>query len=1054
MSPPVNASFTRLIETLNAMGTEAHQRASDTETYRTFAAAFPLARLPHLSADEYCIGKGADSFSWWIERGLEPALGRYAPGTSRGHIVYFRKDNGSFYKNRHLQDLSDDEALRYTLKIQNAIAAADLAQDITWIDDDQEVFRHAGVEPRVTVGHGRKLRLLACYHPNDVLPISSSDHLGHFLEALGSPKDDIPDVARPIARMLLLREYYRLAQQSVPDLSTRSFMLALYDPKSGVVPPSRGNDKDDVPEDEDVPAPAYLLTWNPDHFELGGDASVVVGEEQRWTCHSKQPKIGDAVYLIRLGVEPRGVVATGVVTQESHEAPHWKDPSKLARYIHFRVNDFRPDAASGLLPMVLLNLAVPDQRWSPQSSGIGLADETATTLRRLWDSGAGVHSLRQLVTWITTDPKLRRDDWFQPYRQTVDLARSLRDAPARIDEQALDHLWRTPSNGITSVGPGAISNKEFKENLPLLAELTREIVAKPTAETLADVEARWQQAVDSTTLAKMNRAVIRRVFSAASPESFTTILRDSDCQKLLALFKRQFELSPPASNRTDWAGLNADIVSCMQQAGLHADRYIENNTAAWQLVDYLAAPAKPETTTPESPESIAVLRAPPLSMSPVNLVLYGPPGTGKTYRTIDEAISLLAPELLGGEPHREDLKAKFDAFVADGRIVFTTFHQSFSYEDFVEGLRAETDDAGQLHYRVVDGVFKRICRLCSGAAVDFEHRRLEPIFAVGESFSGYQVKRATPDVLELTKPNGKDLPIGMSLLNELAALVRSGRITIEDIKEKRVFDKVPDSRLEPFLLHGYNNILPLLIERLLSTALQKTTAAGAPWDTAPRVLIIDEINRGNVARIFGELITLIEPSKRAGMPEALTVTLPYSKEQFSIPANLHIVATMNTADRSLVGLDIALRRRFEFREMQPRTELLDDVFVEGISVGELLRVMNERIELLLDRDHRLGHAYFLPLRDTPTIEKLARVFRYQVLPLLQEYFFEDWQRIRWVLNDHRKPEPLQFVTIPDIGLDRLFGNGVGVNEQSVRWHINEQAFLRPEAYAGVIAAPA
>jgi 5-methylcytosine-specific restriction protein B len=1051
MSPPVSANFTRLIETINAMGAEAHQRASDTETYRTFIAAFPLARLPHLSAEEYCIGKGSDSFCWWIERGLEPALGRYAPGTSRGHIVYFRKDDGSFYKNRQLQDLSDEEALRYTLKIQNAIAAADLSQDITWIDNRQEVFRHAGVEARVTVGNGRKLRLLACYHPDDVLPISSSD-LGHFLEALGCPKIDIPDADRPIARMLLLREYYWLARQSVPDLSTRGFMLALYNPTSGVVPPSRSNDQEDVPEEDDIPAPAYLLTWNPDHFELGGDANVVVGEEQRWTCHSKQPKIGDAVYLIRLGVEPRGVVATGVVTQESHEAPHWKDPSKLARYIHFRVNDFRPDAASGLLPMVLLALAMPDQKWSPQSSGIGLAEQTAMTLRRLWDSGARVHSLRQVVTWITSDPRVRREDWFEPYKQTVDLARSLRDDPARINEQVLDHLWRSSRNGITSVGPGAISSKEFKENLPLLADLTREIIAKPIAETLAAVEARWQQAVNAKTLTKMNRAVIRRVFSAASPESFTTLLREGDCQKLLALFKRQFELSPSASTRADWTALNADIVACMRQAGLPADQYIENNTAAWQLVDYLAAPAKPETTPSESAEPSAERPAPPLTMWPVNLVLYGPPGTGKTHRTIDEAIGLLAPELLEGEPDREDLKAKFDALVADGRIVFTTFHQSFSYEDFVEGLRAETDDDGQLHYRVVDGVFKRICRLCSGTAVNAERRRLEPPFEVGESFSGYQVKRATSDVLELTKPKGRDLPIGMSLLNELAALVRSGRITIDDIKEKRVFDKAPETTLEPFLVNGYQNVLPLLVERLASTTPPNALASGSGHDTAPRVLIIDEINRGNVARIFGELITLIEPSKRAGMPEAITVTLPYSKEPFSVPANLHIVATMNTADRSLVGLDIALRRRFEFREMQPRTELLDDVFVEGISVGELLRVMNERIELLLDRDHRLGHAYFLPLRDNPTIERLARVFRSHLLPLLQEYFFEDWQRIRWVLNDHRKPEQLQFITIPDIGLDRLFGNGVGVNEQTLRWHINEQAYLRPEAYAGVIAA--
>jgi 5-methylcytosine-specific restriction protein B len=1042
MSPPINSSFTRLIETINAMGAEAHERASETEAYRGFVTAFPLDRLPHLSADEYCMGKGANSFSWWLERGLVPALGRYSPGTARGHIVYFRRD-GALYKNRYLQDLTDDDALRYTLKIQSAIAAADLTQDCTWVDDDREVFRRAAVEPRVTVAYGRKLRLLACYHPDEVVPISSSEHLGHFLKMLGFPEERLPDIAKPVARMLLLREYYQLAKQSVPDLSTRGFMLALYNPATGIAPASRGTDPD-----EDEPAPAYLLTWNPEHFELGGNAKVLVGEEQRWTCHSKQPKTGDAVYLIRLGVEPRGVVATGVVTQESHEAPHWRDPSKQARYICFRLDEFRPDSASGLLPMTLLHLALPDQKWSPQSSGIGLSDQIAADLRELWDAGAGRHSLRQLVEWITTDTKLGRDDSIESYRQTVDVARSLRADPVRIDEPSLDHLWRASRNGITSVGPGAISAQEFKQNMPLLAELTRAIVAKPTAETLVDVEARWQRAVDAKTLAKMNRAVIRRVFSAVSPDNFTTILRESDCQKLLALFKRQFELSPPVSSRTDWAALNNDIVACMRQAGLSADRYIENNTAAWRLVEYLDASTKDETANEELTESTGGQPSPLQPALPLNLVLYGPPGTGKTYQTIDKAIGLLAPELLEGEADRRELKAHFDAFVADGRIVFTTFHQSFSYEDFVEGLRADTDDAGQLRYSIVDGVFKRICRRCG----DSGQEQRATTFEVGETFSGYRVKRATPDVLELTKPNGKDLPVAMSLLNELAALVRSDRITLDDIKERKVFEKAPETTLEPYLVNGYHNILPLLVERLVSLGSRKVAATSSRPDISPRVLIIDEINRGNVARIFGELITLIEPSKRAGMPEALTVTLPYSKEPFSVPANLHIIATMNTADRSLVGLDIALRRRFEFHEMQPRPDLLDDVFVEGICVGELLRVVNERIELLLDRDHRLGHAYFLPLRDAPTLEKLARVFRFHVLPMLQEYFFEDWQRIRWVLNDHRKPAHLQFVNVPDAGVDRLFGNGVGVNEQSTRWHINEQAYAQPAAYAAVIVA--
>jgi 5-methylcytosine-specific restriction protein B len=186
------------------------------------------------------------------------------------------------------------------------------------------------------------------------------------------------------------------------------------------------------------------------------------------------------------------------------------------------------------------------------------------------------------------------------------------------------------------------------------------------------------------------------------------------------------------------------------------------------------------------------------------------------------------------------------------------------------------------------------------------------------------------------------------------------------------------------------------------------------------------------------------------MSEALEVTLPYSKSQFSVPANLHIIATMNTADRSLVGMDIALRRRFEFREMHPDTSLLEDLSVEGIPVSELIAVMNSRIETLLDRDHRLGHAYFLSLRDAPSLTQLERIFRRNVLPLLQEYFFEDWQRIHWVLNDHRKPEPLQIVTRPTSQTSELFGEGVPVNEQNVRWYINDAALSKVEAYARIL----
>jgi 5-methylcytosine-specific restriction protein B len=235
----------------------------------------------------------------------------------------------------------------------------------------------------------------------------------------------------------------------------------------------------------------------------------------------------------------------------------------------------------------------------------------------------------------------------------------------------------------------------------------------------------------------------------------------------------------------------------------------------------------------------------------------------------------------------------------------------------------------------------------------------------------------------------------------------------------------------------------------------KLTVLLKPADDAvgnqrPRVLIIDEINRGNVSRIFGELITLIEPSKRAGAPEALEAVLTYSKEAFSVPDNVYLIGTMNTADRSLAALDIALRRRFEFVEMAPDPGKLANVKVAGIDLSTMLDVMNRRIEVLLDRDHQLGHAYFMSLTNGDGLPKLATIFRNQILPLLQEYFFEDWQRIAWVLNDHRKVKGFQFVVPPTLSVEALFGIGTDVPTDSKLWRLDEDAFKKPESYLDIV----
>lgn len=326
------------------------------------------------------------------------------------------------------------------------------------------------------------------------------------------------------------------------------------------------------------------------------------------------------------------------------------------------------------------------------------------------------------------------------------------------------------------------------------------------------------------------------------------------------------------------------------------------------------------------------------------------------------------------------------------------------------------------------------------------------LFQKGDAFGSYKVINVSSELLEIEKPNGNILPISMAILHTLTKHVESDQITIEDIKNKNVFNKVDDPTLEPYLVNGYNNIYSTLVDHMLNKQSDKLPSH-TPSSAHPnsKVLIIDEINRGNISRIFGELITLIEPSKRAGAKEALSVTLPYSKKPFYVPDNIYLIGTMNTADRSLASLDIALRRRFTFKEMPPKPKLLDKINIEGVNIGQLLRKMNERIEVLLDRDHCLGHAYFITLTESDSLDNLAFIFSQQIFPLLQEYFFEDWERISWVLNDQQKKlEKNRFLVRPNTDLIKLFGAEEAGRLLDVRWQINEDAFDRIEAYLGII----
>lgn len=216
------------------------------------------------------------------------------------------------------------------------------------------------------------------------------------------------------------------------------------------------------------------------------------------------------------------------------------------------------------------------------------------------------------------------------------------------------------------------------------------------------------------------------------------------------------------------------------------------------------------------------------------------------------------------------------------------------------------------------------------------------------------------------------------------------------------------------------------------------------------VFIIDEINRGNISKIFGELITLIEESKRVGCIEGMKAVLPYSRKLFGVPENVYIIGTMNTADRSIAAIDTALRRRFQFREMLPDPDVLDGVFVEDLSIKEMLISMNKRIEVLYDREHTIGHGYFVPLREDPSIDRLGEIFRNNIIPLLQEYFYEDYEKIRLVLGDNQKDDVKeQFVQAEQCDYRNLFGKTDWDFEDAHSYRINQDAFDNIEAYRAI-----
>ncbi|ENL2869199.1 AAA family ATPase [Campylobacter jejuni] len=400
---------------------------------------------------------------------------------------------------------------------------------------------------------------------------------------------------------------------------------------------------------------------------------------------------------------------------------------------------------------------------------------------------------------------------------------------------------------------------------------------------------------------------------------------------------------------------------------------------------------------------------------PLNQILYGSPGTGKTYHTIDKALEILGKNL----ESRDDKKAKFDEYVKKGQIVFTTFHQSYGYEEFVEGIKPRIDskeNSKEIEYKIKDGIFKE---LCEKALDNYENS----ILNADELNKKIELKEKVENflnwLLETNEPIGKTKGGNFFVVeidNKTIVIYSEGverfdgifnlnlSIFMELLKCKDEFNNATEMFKKVFnrdyadRTHTYYFNLVKKFKAYEEKQLAAKIENNKNNDNSlkPYIIIIDEINRGNLSKIFGELITLIEPSKRIGEKEELKVTLPYSGEKFGVPKNVYIIGTMNTADRSITSLDTALRRRFEFVEMMPDVSKLS-MDCEGINLQELLKAINTRIEYLLDREKTIGHAFFVSVEN---LEDLKKVFQNKIIPLLQEYFYNDYALINAVLNDN------------------------------------------------------
>ena len=733
---------------------------------------------------------------------------------------------------------------------------------------------------------------------------------------------------------------------------------------------------------------AYLLTWNPDNWNWSDykDKVKVVKEGKTviepWTSSSKQPKVGDQVFLLKNKV---GIVAHGHVEKSSYDAPHYNaekaQEGLTTNHIDVKFDWLMDEIENNYIPLDLLESVFSKQTWRPQSSGIEIKEEYINDLEKVYkqvklipnsriDFDALYNFLKNYCRRRYSDPEKAENQKaeMEEIKKVGQAAYSAFNRYGKFIEKLLPGFKMKKSNSWQNSGNlmkyfWIEYKKEGYEDLAHSISISMNAYPEYNKKKGVTLSVRVE--------AKDSQCKKDSVFSEKEVYKIHNSILDLPIKKTDNLYyqasvkPKERKLFKKIGNDAGEVRKELDQLEKVQIVKEIIGMYEEQNTpdilmqtvqAIAELTPYYEHILEVRENRIKEKEGSLMINEEPVTTYDLhqsgnafakNSILYGPPGTGKTYYTAYYSVAIcdgLSIEKLKEKSYAEVLD-RFNTLKTEGRIAFTTFHQSYGYEEFIEGIRpvmAGEEEKKSIEYEIVPGVFKKFC--------------------------------------------------------DEASLV----------------------------------------------------------DDKPYVFIIDEINRGNISKIFGELITLIEGTKRKGETEGLSAFLPYSQEEFGVPNNVYILGTMNTADRSIALMDTALRRRFNFIEMMPDCRTVEDVVIrqngKEVNVGDVLDIINRRIEFLFDREHTIGHAFFTSLKngDSNSIERLADIFKNSIIPLLQEYFYDDYEKIRLVLGDnHKKDDQFQFIKKINITPKELFGESIRLESTAV-YSLNEDALGKIESYQGIL----